>query len=51
MEWEFNLPVKLVFGNGKRRDIKKYINEVLAKAGSKAEVTASEVNGQVFKYV
>lgn len=21
MEWEFNLPVKLVFGNGKRKDI------------------------------
>lgn len=28
MNWEFNLPVKLVFGNGKSRDIKSYINEI-----------------------
>lgn len=28
MEWEFNLPVKLVFGNGKRRELKKYITEI-----------------------
>lgn len=28
MEWEFMLPVKLVFGNGKRKDLKKYINEI-----------------------
>lgn len=28
MNWEFNLPVKLVFGNGKRKDLKKYIKEI-----------------------
>lgn len=28
MEWEFMLPVKLVFGNGKRKDLEKYINEI-----------------------
>lgn len=33
MQWEFNLPVKLVFGNGKRREIKKYIDEIGGKNG------------------
>ena len=33
MEWEFNLPVKLVFGNGKRKDIEKYIGEIAGKNG------------------
>lgn len=33
MNWEFNLPVKLVFGNGKRKDIKKYIDEIGGKKG------------------
>ncbi len=28
MEWEFNLPVKLIFGNGKRKEIEKYIDEI-----------------------
>ncbi len=28
MLWEFNLPVKLIFGNGKRKEIKKYIEEI-----------------------
>lgn len=28
MVWEFNLPVKLIFGNGKRKEIKKYIEEI-----------------------
>lgn len=28
MEWEFMLPVKLIFGNGKRKDLEKYINEI-----------------------
>lgn len=27
MQWEFNLPVKIVFGSGKRAEIEKYINE------------------------
>lgn len=33
MEWEFNLPVKLIFGSGKRKDIKKYIEEINGKKG------------------
>lgn len=33
MNWEFNLPVKLVFGNGKRKEIKKYIDEIGGKNG------------------
>lgn len=33
MNWEFNLPVKLIFGNGKRKDIKKYIEEIGGKNG------------------
>ena len=28
MQWEFNLPVKLIFGNGKRKEIEKYIDEI-----------------------
>lgn len=27
MQWEFNLPVKIVFGSGKRAEIEKYIDE------------------------
>lgn len=33
MEWEFMLPVKLVFGNGKRKDLEKYINEIVGTRG------------------
>lgn len=33
MQWEFNLPVKLVFGSGKRNEIKKYIDEIGGKNG------------------
>ena len=33
MEWEFNLPVKLVFGNGRRKEIKKYIDEIGGRCG------------------
>lgn len=28
MNWEFNLPVKLIFGNGKRHNIADYIEEI-----------------------
>ena len=28
MQWEFNLPVKIVFGSGKRNEIGKYIDEI-----------------------
>ena len=33
MQWEFNLPVKLIFGNGKRKEIEKYIDEIKVKNG------------------
>lgn len=33
MDWEFKLPVKIVFGNGKRKDIEKYIREIGGKRG------------------
>lgn len=33
MNWEFNLPVKLVFGNGKRKEIRSLIDEIGGKRG------------------
>lgn len=33
MNWEFNLPVKLVFGNGKRHNLNEYIDEIGGKCG------------------
>ena len=33
MNWEFNLPVKLVFGIDKRYELEKYIDEIGAKTG------------------
>lgn len=33
MNWEFMLPVKLVFGTGKHNEIKKYIDEIGGKKG------------------
>lgn len=33
MNWEFHLPVKLVFGNGKRHDLSEYIDEIGGKCG------------------
>lgn len=33
MEWEFNLPVKLIFGSGKRNDLAKYIDEIGGSRG------------------
>lgn len=33
MQWEFNLPVKLVFGSGKRSDLAKYIDEIGGSRG------------------
>lgn len=33
MQWEFNLPVKLIFGNKKRKEIEKYIDEIEGKNG------------------
>lgn len=38
MEWEFNLPVKLIFGNGKRKNIKSFIEEI---GGTKGVLVAS----------
>ena len=33
MIWEFDLPVKIVFGSGKRKELKKYIDEIGGKNG------------------
>lgn len=33
MTWEFNLPVKLEFGNGKRKELKRFIDEIGGKNG------------------
>ncbi len=33
MNWEFNLPVKIVFGIGKRRNLNEYIDEIGGKRG------------------
>ena len=33
MNWEFKLPVKLVFGNGKRHNLNEYIDEIGGKCG------------------
>lgn len=33
MKWNFNLPVKLVFGSGERKHIKAYIDEIGGKNG------------------
>ena len=57
MEWEFNLPVKLVFGNGKRKDIEKYIashksggvsgKQLSKSAGGKGNKKAWSVVGMI----
>ncbi|MGN1123219.1 MAG: iron-containing alcohol dehydrogenase, partial [Eubacterium sp.] len=39
MQWEFNLPVKIVFGNGKRKNIKDYIDEI---GGTKGVLVCSK---------
>ena len=33
MNWEFKLPVKLVFGNGKRHNLNEYIDEIGGECG------------------
>lgn len=33
MNWEFNLPVRLVFGNGRRHNLNEYIDEIGGKCG------------------
>lgn len=33
MQWEFNLPVKIVFGSKKRKELEKYIDEIGGGAG------------------
>lgn len=51
MEWEFNLPVKLVFGNGKRKDIEKYIDEIGGKNGVLVCGKSFEKNGVADEFV
>ena len=51
MEWEFNLPVKLVFGNGKRKDIEKYIDEIGGKNGVLVCGKSFEKNGVADEFI
>ncbi|MDE6862866.1 MAG: iron-containing alcohol dehydrogenase [Eubacterium sp.] len=51
MECEVNLPVKLIFGNGKRRDIKKYINEIGGTRGILVCSNSFAKNGIADKFV
>lgn len=51
MEWEFNLPVKLVFGTGKRKDLKKYIKEIGGTKGVLVCGRSFEKNGTADEFV
>lgn len=45
MHWSFNLPVKIVFKNGARREIKKYIDEIGGTRGVLVCSKTLEKNG------
>jgi alcohol dehydrogenase len=51
MEWEFNLPVKLKFGTGKRKNIKKFIDEIGGKRGVLVCSHSFAVNGLADEFV
>lgn len=51
MEWEFMLPVKLVFGNGKRKDLEKYINEIGGTRGILVCAKSFAKNGTADEFV
>lgn len=51
MDWEFMLPVKLVFGNGKSKDIKAYIDEIGGKNGVLVCSKSFAKNGLAEKFV
>lgn len=51
MEWEFNLPVKLIFGNGKRKELKKYIEEIGGTRGVLVCSRSFAKNGRADEFV
>ena len=51
MNWEFNLPVKLVFGTGKRHNIKEYIDEIGGRCGVLVCGGRFEKNGTADEFV
>ncbi len=51
MQWEFNLPVKLVFGCGKRKNLGKYIDEIGGSIGVLVCGRSFEKNGEAAEFV
>lgn len=51
MEWEFKLPVKLVFGTGKRNYLKEYIEEIGGAKGVLVCGKSFEKNGTADEFV
>lgn len=51
MNWEFNLPVRLVFGSGKRKEIKKYIDDIGGKNGVLVCARSFAKNGLADEFV
>lgn len=51
MEWEFNLPVKLIFGCGKRKNIESYIKETGGTRGVLVASRSFVKNGLADKFV
>lgn len=51
MLWEFNLPVKIVFGSGKRKELNKYIDEIGAQRGVLVCSKSFERNGTASQFV
>lgn len=51
MEWEFNLPVKLIFGNGKRKNIESYIKEIGGTRGVLVASRSFAKNGLADEFV
>lgn len=51
MQWEFNLPVKLVFGCGKRKELGSYIDEIGGRCGVLVCGKSFEINGMAEEFV
>ncbi len=51
MLWEFNLPVKIIFGSGKRKELKKYIDEIGGNRGVLVCSRSFEKNGTAQRFI
>lgn len=51
MNWEFNLPVKIVFGNGERKNLEAYIDEINGKNGILICSKSFELNNTAMEFV